>query len=894
MAKTRLCILLCIGLAAFSTGSAGAVPPLGAALADTSRTHAAWADAQRGSRFLRFPYRRRLADSMAGSRLPTTNPAALPSGAGLGRPPATGGASDIPVVDPDLWGANENVLDIARSGNTLYIAGSFRSVGETSGGLVPVDAQTGELIRPFPKVAGSVRAMIPDGAGGWYIGGEFTGVGGKPRSCLAQIRADGTVTDWNPSITGSPGYIDPPAVEALARHGDRIFVGGGFLEIGGQAHANFGCIDAATGAPLDWDWNTGSIYAFATSGSTLFVAGSFSSMGGEPRANLAAVNAETGEVLPWRADVFGAAYTLLVRADTLFVGGNFLGIAGVERYMLAALNGKTAELLPFDARVSGIRGDYFPDPLVSGLVLVGDTLYVAGDFTNIGGMPLPSLAAVNASTGDALPWAPAPFGPSYEGFPPPLLETLAVAGQTLYIGGWFNTVGGLSHSGVAALSRETGTVLSWDPMSGSVVQALALRGGTVFLGGELSFVGDWRHRAGLAAIDLTTGAVKPWNPNPNGGICTAIAVSGDRVFVSGDFTSIGGDPQPRQRLAALDTLNGEVVDWNPGANSVAGVFLLEGDTLYAGGEFTQIGGQPRNYLAAVDATTGQVLPWDPSPNSVVIAMARSGSTLYVGGLFDRIGGQQRRHLAAVDATTGTLSSWDAHVAPGVVDALLVSGNTVYVGGGFEQVGGQPRNSIAALDATTGEATPWYPQASGWGTPIRVRALALIDSTLYVGGSFGTMGGQPRVCLAAVDTATAIATTWDPGLDGLVWSLRVEGSELYVGGGFTRAGGTPAVGLAAFTIPDTQAPQPLSFALTSLPNPARGNAVIRFTLPQAARVSLSVFDLQGRRVTRLLEGAVRTAGRHDIPLQTSGLKPGVYLCRLEAGGLSATRKMVVMR
>lgn len=886
MAKIGVCILLGIGLAAFNTGSARAAPSPGAALADTSQLLMPWTQPHVTWRVGRnhrlgwqgFP-------EPAQSRLVTGSNLAVPAGA---VEPGT------PVANPDLWGANGNVLDIARSGNTLYIAGSFRSVGETTGGFVPVDTQAGELIRPFPKVAGSVRAMIPDGAGGWYIGGEFSGVGGKARSCLAQVRADGTVADWNPSITGSPGYVDPPSVSTLARFGDRIFVGGGFLEIGGHSRANFGCVDATTGELLERDWNTGSIYAMALRDSILFVAGGFSSFGGQPRAKLAALNAATGEVLPWRADVYGSAYTLLLHEDTLFVGGDFLGIVGVEQHMLAALDITSGQLLSFNARVSGVHRDYLPDPLVSGLALVGDTLYVAGNFTSIGGIAQASLAALNATTGDALAWVPAPLGPSYDGFPPPLVETLAVSGPTLYIGGWFNLVGSMNHSGVAALSRGSGAVMPWDPRSDAVVGALAVKGDTVYIAGDLSFVGGWQHRAGLAAIDLTTGAVKPWNPNPNGGICTAVAVKGDRVFVSGDFTTIGGDPQPRQKLAALDTLNGEVLDWDPGANSVADVFLLQGDTLYAGGEFTQVGGQPRNYLAALDATTGQVLPWDPSPNSIVIAMARNGSTLYVGGLFDRVSGQQRRYLAAVDATTGALASWDAHVAPGVVDALLVSGNKLYVGGGFEQIGGQPRNSIAALDATTGEATPWYPQASGWGSPIRVRALALIDSTLYVGGSFGVMGGQPRICLAAVDTSTALATAWDPGLDGLVWTMRAEGKELFVGGGFTRAGGVPGVGLAAFTIPDTPAPRPLAFALTSIPNPARADATIRFTLPQAARVSLSVFDLQGRRVARLLDRALSEAGRHDTPLQTGGLKPGIYLCRLEAGGRTATRKIVVMK
>lgn len=895
MAKLRLCILLGIGLLATGTAlrSACAVEavPEPATWADTSSA-LRWGVGQgsltrRYRRDPRLPFQR-VPKSVRAPWAP----------AAAGRAPSSAQAiAGTPTADPNLWGADGNVLDVARSGNTLYIAGSFRSVGENTGGLVPVDARTGELLRPFPKVAGTVYVILPDGSGGWYIGGEFTAVGGKPRSCLAQIRADGSVTDWNPSVTGSPGYIDPPAVMALALHDNRLFVGGAFREIGGRPHENFGCVGAQTGAVLDWILDItpeGYVAALLVDRDLVFVAGGFSSIAGQPRSSLAALNAASGEVLPWRADVFGGAYALQARDDTLYVGGDYIGIAGVERHMLAALDITTAQLLPFDARVSGLRLDYFPDPEVSALALVGDTLYAAGNFTHIGGQARASLAALNTSTGALIPWTPDSLGPRYDGFPPPLVETLAVDEDGVYFGGWFNTVGGVNHSGVAALSRETGRVMAWDPKSGSVVQALTLRGGAVFLGGELSFVGGWQHRAGLAAIDLTTGTVKPWNPNPDGSICTAIAVSGARVFVSGDFANIGGAPQPRRYFAALDTVNGEVLGWDPGANEIANVFLLAGDTLYAGGEFTKIGGQTRSYLAALDATTGEVLPWNPSASWPVYALARSINTIYVGGLFSWMGGQSRRGIAAVDATTGAVTPWNPDTDNSTVDVVLVSGNTVYVGGGFNSIGGQARNAIAALDATTGEATPWYPQPSGWGAPTRVRGFALVGGKLFVGGDFGSIGGQPRICLAAVDTSSGLATDWDPSLNGLVWSLTTCGNTIYAGGGFTRAGGLPAVGLAAFDVPLDPAPEPLTFALgASMPNPCRSIAVIPFSLPEAAAVTLSIFDLQGRKVGAPLDQTVLLAGSHLVSVDVGQWSAGVYFCRLAVGSRSATRKLVVV-
>ena len=53
-------------------------------------------------------------------------------------------------------------------------------------------------------------------------------------------------------------------------------------------------------------------------------------------------------------------------------------------------------------------------------------------------------------------------------------------------------------------------------------------------------------------------------------------------------------------------------------------------TVYAGGKFTSIGGQPRNYIAALDAT-GAATNWNPNANAEVNALALGGSTVYAGG-----------------------------------------------------------------------------------------------------------------------------------------------------------------------------------------------------------------------------------------------------------------------
>jgi hypothetical protein len=80
-------------------------------------------------------------------------------------------------IRADLAYPNRQVSAAVVSGSTLYIGGSFDHVGFTTGNAVPIDAATGQ-VQPFPIVDGEVRAVAPDGAGGWYIGGSFQTVGG--------------------------------------------------------------------------------------------------------------------------------------------------------------------------------------------------------------------------------------------------------------------------------------------------------------------------------------------------------------------------------------------------------------------------------------------------------------------------------------------------------------------------------------------------------------------------------------------------------------------------------------------------------------------------------------------------------------------------------------------
>ncbi len=78
-----------------------------------------------------------------------------------------------------------------------------------------------------------------------------------------------------------------------------------------------------------------------------------------------------------------------------------------------------------------------------------------------------------------------------------------------------------------------------------------------------------------------------------------------------------------------------------------------------------------------------------------------------------------------------------------------------------------------------------------------------------------------------------------------------------------------------------------------PNPFNPLTTLSFSLPQAAQVTLAVYDLQGRVVAQLVNG-MRPAGVHEVTWDASQQASGMYFCRIQAGDFTAIRKMMLVK
>ena len=140
------------------------------------------------------------------------------------------------------------------------------------------------------------------------------------------------------------------------------------------------------------------------------------------------------------------------------------------------------------------------------------------------------------------------------------------------------------------------------------------------------------------------------------------------------------------------------------------------------------------------------------------------------------------------------------VSRGSVLALARRGRTLYLGGTFEGIAGQPRQRLAAVDTRTGELRPWAPRVRATKTDEDPQVSALRigrDGTIYVGGSFASINNNARRSIGAVDANGAV-TGFAPRVDGTVSAIALDPRDrvVYLGGEFGEIGGAERAGLAA--------------------------------------------------------------------------------------------------
>lgn len=731
---------------------------------------------------------RRLAPMAGGLAIVLASSLAPPAHAALRSTPSATVGFDGPVYA------------IARSADRIYLGGAFSHVATTTPFGVGLSKTTGAVKQGYARPNGIVRAVVADGAGGFYIGGDFTGVGGAARHRIAHITPAGAVDAFDPDVNG-PVY-------ALALSGDTLYAGGKFTTVNGDKTRNrLAAFKTDTGTATAFDPGVNPVpssyvTSLLVSGKTVFAGGPFTTLTDDNvRFHLASFDAATGAVTAFNPNVrdpdraAGTVDAMALSGGVLYAAGTFNKVNGeVPRNNVAGFDPVTGKVTSFDPGLGASAA-------ATSLALSGTTLYV-------GGQGYLRAYDTTKATGNATP-----FSLDFPG----RVRALTLSGSTLYASGRFDSAGGRANMAAFDTTQATPTVTAFTPQVSAEVYATAVAGDTLYAGGPFQFAGSVplaRHN--LAVLDAATGLPTAVDPDVNGTV-SALALSGGTLFAGGAFTTVNHG-LARKNLAAFDTATGVATAFDPDIRcredegygfvrecpSAVYALAVSGDTVFAGGKFSG----PRNVhnttwrlnLASFDATTGIPRGFNPHVEGAVRALAVSGNTVYAGGDFAGRAsvnqGKDRDHLAAFDAGDGTATPFDPRTDR-TVRALALSGTTLYAGGDFTTVnnGTKRRTTLAAFDTATGTATAFKPEPSG-----PVNALALSNGRLYAGGSFTNVNDNNvlRYSLAGFDTANGRATPFDPSFDGPVFALdRADGKALYAAGAFSAAGVNPVGSFARF-------------------------------------------------------------------------------------------------
>ncbi len=124
-----------------------------------------------------------------------------------------------------------------------------------------------------------------------------------------------------------------------------------------------------------------------------------------------------------------------------------------------------------------------------------------------------------------------------------------------------------------------------------------------------------------------------------------------------------------------------------------------------------------------------------------------------------------------------------------------------MGGGFSMLGGQPRSNLGRLHPNGSLDTTFNPGVNGAVWSVAVQA----DGKIVVGGSFTTLGGQLRSWIGRLNPNGSVDTTFNPEVSGGgsnfpgVFALAVQADgKIIVGGDFTTLGGQPRSNLGRFS------------------------------------------------------------------------------------------------
>ncbi len=863
-----------------------------------------------------------------------------------------GGPLQSALDGEDLWsgglfyeaGTNSYISSIIAFAGQVVIVGSFESIGADS--LRYVASWDGERWHPMGDglpnsawgaavyqgqlFAGAYRwdgstwtnVLQTDGAvyamqvwgDDLYVAGDFTHAAGQPVSYI--LRWDGTAAH------PVGGGVDS-RIYALAAGQEGLYAAGTFNHAGGSPAARVALWDGAAWHPLgdgigtDYEtccneygepyYHWTSVEALAAFGSDLFAGGPFTTAGGDSSRGFARWDGSTWHDLA--GTITGRVYSLLPLQDQVIAAGSFWRLGTTPALHVASWDGNA-----WHAVGPGLGAPDTPCD-VHGVAMLGDQLLAIGCYTGCAEIHGPAFW-------DGSSWHHAwSVGLGLDGE----VRAILPDGDRLIVGGGFMHAGELTANGIAEFDGE-----QWIPYGGSGCGNVSFLSGIYALerfNGDVIAAGMFGSMGGLTARNVARWDGQAWHAMGDGlpAEIGCLAVHGG-VLYAGTGTRWSFDYNPR--VFRWDGTSWQC-DIAASGGSQIGAMISYGGQLVVGGTFSTANGQPASRILSWDGQTVHSLGTGIS-GYMVNSLAIQGDDLLVGGGFYTAGGVAAPYIARWDGT-----SWSA-VGSGFgggadhygVYNLLVRGDQIIASGNFTSSGTQAVNRVAIWNGSE-----WRGLAGGIGKDI-VYASALLNGDLYVGGAFTQAGtkvsdnfarwrqaGLPVLLsgLSARRDGAAARLSWHVSgeIRLHVWReipgsprVRLTGA-LLAGGDQEFVDANAPLGAVDYWLQDAAtdawhgpahlavAPVPASLSLFPVaPNPFNPRATIRFALPQAGHVRLSIYDQRGRRVRSLVDGPLPAGEQSAVwdgqDAQGRPAPSGAYIVRLVTQQGTRSSKLALAR
>jgi hypothetical protein len=415
------------------------------------------------------------------------------------------------------------------------------------------------------------------------------------------------------------------------------------------------------------------------------------------------------------------------------------------------------------------------------------------------------------------------------------VRSIVQVGQMVVVGGTFTQVRSatsstvLTRNRVFAFNAATG-VISDDfvPNPNGVVYKVqaAAEANTVYVAGGFTSAAGRSMPGRIFKANVATGAVLPtttFNPPTINGDIRDLEVTGNRLWVAGKFTSLGGTSQ-----RALGTLNATTGARDPYFSGVlAGVLRTDhtedrtnvlqisstpdNSRLTAIGNFTSVNGATRYQIASFDisGSTYALANWatsqftsrcndkfetvvsdvEYSPDGTFFVVSSAGG---YGGYTNSMNGTSGCDVVARFDSSGTGTAvrpvWTAYTGGDTTWNVEVTDNVVFVGGHMRWQnnptygnqagqGAVARPGIGALNTLNGLPYSWNPTRT---LGVGVQDMLATSQGLWVGSDTDRIGNSEyhgRIAMFPLDAGKDLPPLSNPTLPGSVYSVASSGSQL---------------------------------------------------------------------------------------------------------------------